>query len=164
MDHKLGASQFDCRLGRRLVPTFDLVVFLYIPPDVRLARLLTRERERFGTAVEPNGSMYEQHQAFLRSAAGYDTGASGRTLETDASWLAQLNCPVMLITGGRSTYDQVDHILSSQCSSEISRGMVLMHLRVVTSARLRAGRALARAGKSGPGTIGEPWWRPPSAA
>jgi cytidylate kinase len=51
--------------GDVLVPTFDLVVFLYVPAEVRLARLRAREQERFGTAVEPNGSMYEQHQSFL---------------------------------------------------------------------------------------------------
>jgi adenylate kinase family enzyme len=98
--------------GDVLIPTFDLVVFLYIPAEVRLARLRAREWDRFGPEIEPGGSMHEQHQAFLRSAAGYDTGASGRTLETDANWLAQLDCPVMPMTGECSTDDQVDHILS----------------------------------------------------
>lgn len=98
--------------GDSLIPSFDLVVFLYVPAEVRLARLRVRERERFGREIEPGGSMHEQHRAFLRSAAGYDTGTSGRTLETDANWLAQLNCPVMPMTGECSTCDQVDHILS----------------------------------------------------
>jgi hypothetical protein len=98
--------------GDVLIPTFDLVVFLYIPAEVRLARLRAREWDRFGPEIEPGGSRYEQHQAFLRSAAGYDTGTSGRTLETDANWLAQLDCPVMPMTGECSTDDQVDHILS----------------------------------------------------
>jgi adenylate kinase family enzyme len=98
--------------GDALIQTFDIVIFLYVPAEVRLARLRAREQERFGPEIEPGGSMYEQHQAFLRSAAGYDTGISGRTLETDANWLAQLNCSVMPMTGECSTYDQVDHILS----------------------------------------------------
>jgi hypothetical protein len=98
--------------GDALIPTFDLVVFLYVPAEVRLARLQAREQERSGPEIEPGGSMYEQHQGFLRSAARYDTGTSGRTLETDANWLAQLDCPVIPITGECSTCDQVDHILS----------------------------------------------------
>ncbi|WP_162820706.1 adenylate kinase [Microvirga calopogonii] len=98
--------------GDALIRTFDLVVFLYVPAGIRLARLRARERERFGPEIEPGGSMHERHQAFLRWAAGYVTGISGRTLETDASWLAQLDCPVMPITGECSTCDQVDHILS----------------------------------------------------
>jgi adenylate kinase family enzyme len=51
--------------GDAMILTFNLVVFLYVPGEVRLARLRAREQERFGTAVEPNGSMYEQHQSFL---------------------------------------------------------------------------------------------------
>jgi hypothetical protein len=74
-----------------LIPTYNLVVFLYVPAEVRLARLRTREQERFETAIEPKGSMYEQHQSFLQWAAGYDMGTSRRTLETGAKWLAQLN-------------------------------------------------------------------------
>jgi hypothetical protein len=99
--------------GDALISTFDLVVFLYLPAEIRLARLRAREQERFGGEIEPDGSMYEQHQAFLRSAAGYDTGTSGRTLGTDANWLAQLNCPVIPMTGECPTDDQVNHILSS---------------------------------------------------
>ncbi len=98
--------------GDALIPTFDLVVFLYVPAEVRLARLRARERERFGPAIEPGGSMYERHRAFLRWAAGYDTGTSGRTRETDASWLAQLRCPVLPMTGECPTDAQVNHILS----------------------------------------------------
>ena len=98
--------------GDALIQTFDLVVFLYVPAEVRLARLRAREWERFGSEIAPGGSMHEQHQAFLRWAAGYDTGTSGRTLETDASWLAQLSCPVLPMTGECPTYDQVNHILS----------------------------------------------------
>jgi adenylate kinase family enzyme len=99
--------------GEPLVPSFDLVVFLYVPTDVRLARLKKRERERFGTALDPGGPMHVQHQAFLRWAEGYDNGMSGgRTLETDANWLAHLSCPVVPMAGEYPTLDQVSHILS----------------------------------------------------
>lgn len=98
--------------GDPLIQTFDLVIFLYVPAEVRLARLRARERERFGTAIERSGSMYEQHQAFLQWAAGYDTGTSGRTLETDANWLAHLHCPVIPMTGECPTHNQISHILS----------------------------------------------------
>ena len=99
--------------GDHLIPRFDIVVFLYLTSDVRLARLRERERERFGAAIDPGGSMCDQHRAFLRWATGYDTGLSGRTLETDANWLAQLGCPVVVMTGECPTNDQVRHILSS---------------------------------------------------
>ena len=42
--------------GDPLIPTFDLVVFLYVTPETRLARLLERERRRFGADIEPGGA------------------------------------------------------------------------------------------------------------
>jgi adenylate kinase family enzyme len=99
--------------GDALSPSFDLVIFLYVPVEVRLRRLRKRESERFGDAIEPTGSMYEQHQAFLRWAAGYEAGMSGgRTLQIDANWLATLKCPVIPMTGECPTLDQVSQILS----------------------------------------------------
>jgi adenylate kinase family enzyme len=98
--------------GDFLVSSFDLVVFLYAPGHVRLARLRARERQRFGPEIDAGGSMYERHRAFLEWAAGYDTGASSRTLETDANWLAHLPCPVVPLTGDCPTDDQVAHILN----------------------------------------------------
>ena len=98
--------------GDALVPSFDLVVFLHVPREIRMARLRKRERERFGAEIDPGGSMYHRHRTFLGWAAGYDTGMGGRTLETDANWLAQLTCSVLPITGESSTLHQVDAILS----------------------------------------------------
>ena len=81
--------------GDALIAKFDLVVFLYVPAEVRLARLQRRERARFGEALDPGGVIYDQHQAFLRWAAGYDPGLSGgRTLWADAAWMGYLPCPV----------------------------------------------------------------------
>jgi hypothetical protein len=99
--------------GDPLIPSSDLVVFLYVATEVRLARLRTRESERFGAALDPGGSMHHQHQGFLTWAAGYDTGASvGRTLQADVKWLSSLSCPVMVVMGERTTADQVRHVLS----------------------------------------------------
>jgi adenylate kinase family enzyme len=41
--------------GDVLVPRFDLVVFLYVPPDVRLERIMERERRRYGADIDPGG-------------------------------------------------------------------------------------------------------------
>ncbi len=99
--------------GDALIPQFDLVVFLYVPTEVRLARLQCRERARFGTALDPGGAMHSPHQAFLRWSAGYDPGLSGgRTLWADATWLGYLPCPVMVLVGEDETAEQIDRVLS----------------------------------------------------
>jgi hypothetical protein len=69
------------------------VVFLWIPPEVRMARL----RARHGAAAEPGGARHEASQRFLAWAAGYDEGLRPpercRRLHEDG--LAALPCPVV---------------------------------------------------------------------
>jgi adenylate kinase family enzyme len=86
--------------GDPLIPRFDLVVFLHVPTEIRLARLAARERQRFGAAIDPGGGMHTQHNDFLEWAAGYETGAKGgRSLDGHRSWLAKLPCPVLRLSG-----------------------------------------------------------------
>ncbi len=63
-----------CGWGDGAIPLFELVVFLWLPPDVRMERLRHREHERYGERIMPGGDMYETSQAFLDWAASYDTG------------------------------------------------------------------------------------------
>ncbi len=99
--------------GDALIPSLNLVVFMYVRTEVRLARLQRREGARFGDALELSGPMYDQHQAFLRWAAGYDPGLSGgRTLWADATWLGYLPCPVMCLIGECGTAEQVSRVLA----------------------------------------------------
>jgi hypothetical protein len=99
--------------GDALIPSLDLVVFLYVPTEIRLARLQRREQSRFGAALHPGGVMYDQHQAFLRWAAGYDPGLSGsRTLRADATWLGYLPCPVVCLMGECGRAEQVSRVLA----------------------------------------------------
>lgn len=55
--------------GDPLVPRIDLVVYLTIDAGVRMNRLRRRERQRYGTRIEPGGDMADLHQAFLTWAA-----------------------------------------------------------------------------------------------
>jgi len=86
--------------GDALAVRFDLVVFLHVPPDIRMARLLARERQRYGAEIEPGGRMHAPHLAFVEWAQGYDRpGFAGRSLERHRAWLAGLACPVVEIAG-----------------------------------------------------------------
>ncbi len=69
--------------GDVFIPLFDLVVFLYIPADLRMARLRAREIARYGeAAIAPGGAMHASSTAFLQWAAGYDEG----DLEKDSEY------------------------------------------------------------------------------
>ena len=63
-----------CGWGDVAIPLFELVVFLWIPQDRRMARLRQREHERFGERILPGGDMYKKSQQFLVWAASYDEG------------------------------------------------------------------------------------------
>ncbi|WP_343717762.1 AAA family ATPase [Inquilinus sp.] len=100
--------------GDPLIPRFDLVVFLYIPPALRLARLRTREIERYGAAaLAPGGAMHATHHAFLDWAEAYDVGTRvGRNLEAHNAWLSRLPCPVLRIEGDTTVEERVRRVLA----------------------------------------------------
>ena len=86
-----------CGWGDLFIPRFDLVVFCAVAPEVRLARLVARERERYGAdAIAPGGPLRVKYEAFIAWAASYDDGpAVERSRRMHEAWLAALPCPVL---------------------------------------------------------------------
>lgn len=73
-------------------------VYVSAPRDVRLQRLRDRELERFGSLIEPGGSMYQRHLRFMDWAAQYDEGRlPGRSRAFHEFWAASAPCPVFRI-------------------------------------------------------------------
>jgi adenylate kinase family enzyme len=101
-----------CGWGDVFVPLFDLVVFLWVPSEIRLARLRERERGRYGDAIAPGGVMHAEHSAFLSWAAAYDGGGPEiRSRRVHEAWLAALPCAVVRFTGARPTELHLDRIV-----------------------------------------------------
>jgi adenylate kinase family enzyme len=101
--------------GDPLVRLFDLVVFLHVPTEVRMARLRARETARYGEAIEPGGSMHENSQAFLKWASRYDEPHfEGRSLAIHERWLDKLAVPVLRLDGRTSTAEQVETVFVRQ--------------------------------------------------
>jgi adenylate kinase family enzyme len=90
-----------CGWGDPLVGRFELAIFLWVPTEVRLARLRARELARFGAdAIAPGGAMHANHLAFIDWARAYDPGdLSMRSLASHQSWLEGLPCPVLQLEG-----------------------------------------------------------------
>ncbi|MBC3950188.1 AAA family ATPase [Pseudomonas folii] len=89
--------------GSELEDTFDLVVFLYVPSDIRLARLKLREEQRFGVA----------RPEFLAWAAQYDSGTEpGRSLQQHRAWLEQRRCEVLRLEGDLSEEARLSAVLA----------------------------------------------------
>jgi adenylate kinase family enzyme len=99
--------------GDVFIPQFDRVVFLYVPPEVRMARLEAREQERYGARAAPGGDMHPASTAFLAWAAGYDSGEGPeRSLARHRAWLATLPCPVLEIAGTQSAAETLEMALA----------------------------------------------------
>ena len=85
--------------GNPLVPMFELVVFVYVPQDIRVERLKKREYERYGDDIKPGGSRYDATKEFIEWAGGYDTGLlTGRSLLKHEKWMSELDREVIRIT------------------------------------------------------------------
>lgn len=90
--------------GQPLEDVFDLVVFLYLPVELRLARLEHREIKRFGRA-KPE---------FLAWAAQYDDGSvPGRSLARHQQWLSERTCPVLRLEGDMTVTDRLRHVVDA---------------------------------------------------
>src|SRR5215475_14324852 len=97
-----------CGWGDVAIPLLELVVFLSIPQDIRMARLYRRVHTRFGTRILPGGDMYESTQAFLARAASYDEGGLDiRSRRLHEQWLGTLPCPILCFEGEYTIEEQL---------------------------------------------------------
>jgi hypothetical protein len=102
-----------CGWGDVFIPLFDLVVFMWVAPALRLARLVERERRRYGDeAIAVGGRLYRAHTAFIAWAAAYeDGGLEIRSLRLHEQWLTELPCPVLRLTDGGPIEAHLDAVL-----------------------------------------------------
>jgi len=102
-----------CGWGDVFIPLFELVVFLWVAPEIRLARLRERERAWYGTAIAPDGPRHETYERFMAWAAGYDEGLGvpERCRRLHEQWLAALPCRVERFMDAGSAEDHVATIV-----------------------------------------------------
>lgn len=88
--------------GDPLLGRFTRAVFLFLAPELRMARLVARERARYGDRVLPGGDLHVQHIAFLAWARSYDHArAPVRSLDLHERWMTRLPCPVTRLDADR---------------------------------------------------------------
>lgn len=92
---------------------YTLVVFLYLPPELRLERLVKREAALFGPRIQPGGDMETIHQEFLTWTKGYDDGSSvgTNTLPRHLAFLDRVACPTLRLEYPLPTEQQVERVL-----------------------------------------------------
>ncbi len=99
--------------GTDVFPAFDLVVFLWLPPGIRMARLKERELQRYGEIIFTDPLRKQLYEAFMNWAADYDhaTGISNRTIVAHERWLNQQTAPILDLRGDMPLEQRVQYIL-----------------------------------------------------
>ncbi|WNJ18685.1 AAA family ATPase [Pontibacter sp. G13] len=90
---------------------FDMVVFIHIPPELRMERLRKREFQRYGSVIYDDPERNRQYLAFMEWAAQYDDPAfTGRSFRIHQEWMEKVSCPVLRITGDTSVQHRVNRV------------------------------------------------------
>lgn len=85
-----------------------MVIFVWLPKDVRMQRLKERETSRYGSDIAFGGKRYESHQNFMEWASKYDdAGAEMRSKVLHEGWLATLPCEVVRLEGNISVEEKL---------------------------------------------------------
>lgn len=101
-----------CGWGDTFKSEFDLIIFLWLPHNIRMERLRQREFERYGNDVLAGGSKYEQSKSFLEWAALYDNaGVDVRSKVLHEHWMSTLACPILRIEEDYSVDSRVNIVL-----------------------------------------------------
>ncbi len=101
-----------CGWGDFVISLFTLVVFLWIPHDLRMERLEAREIERYGSeAISSGGWFHQHHEDFMVWASKYDsTEADMRSKELHEQWMDKLPCRLLRIEAPLSIQELTDMI------------------------------------------------------
>jgi adenylate kinase family enzyme len=91
----------------------NLIIFLWLPPKIRLERLQSREFERYGLSLYIDKNRRQKFEHFLRWAEDYDnnTGIANRTLKAHEEWLNTITQPVLKIIGDVTIEEKILRIM-----------------------------------------------------
>jgi len=98
--------------GNFIIPELDLEVFLYIPSNIRIKRLIDRENEKFGIKANLlGGNRYDDFVKFIDWAKKYETASMEmRSLVKHNDWLKKIKCPILRIEGDLSNEERLKKI------------------------------------------------------
>src|SRR5580658_8689 len=96
-----------------LEPAYDLIVFLRLDPEERMARLRRREAARYGARIKSGGDMAPLSAAFFSWAAAYDSaGPAQRSLAAHEAWLSGLTTPVLRLDSAAAVDTLVEAVVA----------------------------------------------------
>lgn len=86
---------------------FEMMVLLYVSPDIRIERIHKRAIERFGERVLEGGDMYEAHMRFLNDNRRYEEDGSPNMRE-QKEWMENMSCVKIELDGAAELEKNAD--------------------------------------------------------
>lgn len=120
--------------GDEVTQAAQIFVFVSLQNEIRMQRLLERERARFGDRIDPSGDLHETNIGFMSWAASYeDPSFSGRSRAQHECWMAAQVAPILRVDSAAALDDLVVEVLEAiwTCHG-------LVPLRVLNYAAIRS--------------------------
>ena len=90
--------------GKEILPLYRYAVLMEVPKEIRMERIRNRSFQKFGSRMRAGGELYEQEEAFFRTA-------TSRPEDYAAAWTRTLDCPVLSVDGTRPVDETVEWIV-----------------------------------------------------
>lgn len=98
--------------GEEWLSMFDLVVFLHVPKEIRMQRLVNRELERYGDIIYTDPERNRLFREFYDWASNYDDrDFTGRNIRVHEEWLRKVSCRIVEIRGDTTVEERVLKLL-----------------------------------------------------
>lgn len=100
--------------GDSIKNSLDIVIYKYVEQDIRIQRLLARERQRYGNRIDPGNDMYQIHKEFVEWAKKYETGGMEmRSKKSELEWIKDIKCKIIMLEGNKPPEDELRIVLEA---------------------------------------------------
>lgn len=89
--------------GETVLKSFQYVVLIEIPRELRLQRVRERSFEKFGDRILPGGDLYEKEERFFHMV-------EAREENMVEEWLKTVGCPVIRVDGTRKVEENMESL------------------------------------------------------
>ncbi len=121
--------------GDELIPFFTLAVRLVTDTEIRIHRLIIREKQKFGDRIMPMGDLYTHHMEFIEWARKYDTGSVDmRSRAKHDEWQKLLLCRQIVLDGAdvleenfRKVQAEMNSVIGRKITVTVDRPMGSRH-------------------------------------
>ena len=80
--------------------------------EIRINRLLAREKQRYGDRIKPGNDMYRIHIDFIDWNKEYETGGlEMRSRKSELEWLKDIKCRIIMLEENISTEAKMEIVL-----------------------------------------------------